>query len=345
MLDLKQLQDIERFLEFCIHDASAKNNIVTLTRGDGRKFTMASKGKKGLQGPQGESAYDLAVKLGKTDLNLDAWLESLKGERGDKGITGIRGKRGPQGNPGSFPVFNVSASVFTDPNQEPSLTVSDVHNGEQSLFFSLPKQENTVWLFGMPYQIQEGTFSIGEPETDAKAVLQYHSAYLWLLNVTVPAGIQEYNDYSVVTPDINLLVNYDDVEKPVVETSDIRASGVWQKDVTLTIPKGPEGDKGVRGKQTTTTVKDATALFKTVTAVEEIQDPGQGFCAIAFPCSMQKTKGKATGWSWRTTAETFQQIYFKGTYNALKNGWYYRQGPPDGLVAESEDTGWIKSSF
>ena len=345
MLDLKQVRDIERFLEFCIHDASVKNNVVTLIRGDGQKFTVASKGPKGYQGPQGDSAYDLAVQLGKTDLDLDAWLESLKGAVGDRGPAGVRGEKGPQGNPGTFPVFNVSASVFVNPDQEPSLTISDVLNGEQSLFFSLPKQDNTVWLFGMPYNIEEGNFTIGEPDTNAKAVLRYEHAYLWLMDVTIPAGIQEYNDYSVVTPDINLLVNYDNVEEPVIETEDTRASGLWKKDVTLTIPKGPAGDKGPRGPQTTSTIKNATSLFKTVTDPDEVQDPGQGFCTIAFPCAIQNINGKAAGWSWRTTTETFQQILFKGTRITTKNGWYYRQGPPQGLVAESEDKGWIKSSF
>jgi len=345
MTRLKQLQDVNRLLEYCVSDATVKDNVVTLTRGDGKKFTIATKGKRGLTGDKGDSAYDLAVKLKKTNKTLEAWLESFKGATGDKGPAGDRGPTGPKGSTGLFPTFSVSATTYSDNDQQPSLTVSDVIGGNQTLSFSLPEQENTSWMFGMPYQIEAGEVTISEPDSTAAATLDPHSAYLWILNVTIPGGIQECNDYSVVAPDIKLLVDYDNVKEPLISLEDAKSSGLWSVSAKLVIPRGPTGDQGPRGDQTTATAKNATALFSVISDIKEIQDPGQGFSTIAFPCTIKGTKGWATGWSWRTTLETFQQVIFRGTATTARDGLYYRQGPPVGVTAESEDKGWIKTFF
>jgi hypothetical protein len=60
----------------------------------------------GKKGPQGFSAYELAVRSGFLG-TLEAWLESLgatpgeKGEKGDQGIPGANGTNGTNGTNGA----------------------------------------------------------------------------------------------------------------------------------------------------------------------------------------------------------------------------------------------------
>lgn len=53
----------------------------------------------GVEGPPGQSAYEIAVKHG-FEGDEEAWLESLKGEQGPPGRNGADGAEGPQGPPG-----------------------------------------------------------------------------------------------------------------------------------------------------------------------------------------------------------------------------------------------------
>jgi len=60
---------------------------------------------EGLKGPQGDSAYEVAVQAGYVGTK-EEWLASLKGEQGEQGpqgeqgIQGEHGEQGPQGEPG-----------------------------------------------------------------------------------------------------------------------------------------------------------------------------------------------------------------------------------------------------
>ena len=78
------------------------NTIVTFTDNSQIVINGGKKGDNGLQGPQGESAYQVAVDAGYVGSESE-WLASLKGEKGDqgpKGDPGEQGLQGPKGDPG-----------------------------------------------------------------------------------------------------------------------------------------------------------------------------------------------------------------------------------------------------
>ena len=78
------------------------NTIVTFTDNSQIVVNGGKKGNDGLQGPQGKSAYQVAVDDGYVGSESE-WLASLKGEKGDqgpKGESGKPGKQGPKGEPG-----------------------------------------------------------------------------------------------------------------------------------------------------------------------------------------------------------------------------------------------------
>ena len=78
------------------------NTIVTFTDNSQIVINGGKKGDNGLQGPQGKSAYQVAVASGFVGSESE-WLASLKGEKGDqgpKGEPGEPGKQGPKGDPG-----------------------------------------------------------------------------------------------------------------------------------------------------------------------------------------------------------------------------------------------------
>ena len=78
------------------------NTIVTFTDNSQIIINVGKKGDNGLQGPQGESAYQVAVDAGYVGSESE-WLASLKGEKGDqgpKGDPGEQGLQGPKGDPG-----------------------------------------------------------------------------------------------------------------------------------------------------------------------------------------------------------------------------------------------------
>ena len=78
------------------------NTIVTFTDNSQIVINGGKKGDNGLQGIQGESAYQVAVDAGYVGSESE-WLASLKGEKGDqgpKGDPGEQGIQGPKGDPG-----------------------------------------------------------------------------------------------------------------------------------------------------------------------------------------------------------------------------------------------------
>ena len=84
------------------HFDSDGNTIVTFTDNSQIVINGGKKGDNGLQGPQGKSAYQVAVDAGYVGTESE-WLASLKGEKGDqgpKGEPGEQGVQGPKGEPG-----------------------------------------------------------------------------------------------------------------------------------------------------------------------------------------------------------------------------------------------------
>ena len=75
------------------------NTIVTFTDNSQIVINGGKKGDNGLQGPQGESAYQVAVAAGYVGSESE-WLASLKGEKGDQGPKGDPGEQGLQGPKG-----------------------------------------------------------------------------------------------------------------------------------------------------------------------------------------------------------------------------------------------------
>ena len=84
------------------HFDSDGNTIVTFTDNSQIVINGGKKGNDGSQGPQGESAYQVAVDAGYVGSESE-WLASLKGEKGNqgpKGEPGEPGKQGPKGDSG-----------------------------------------------------------------------------------------------------------------------------------------------------------------------------------------------------------------------------------------------------
>ena len=84
------------------HFDSDGNTIVTFTDNSQIVINAGKKGNNGLQGPQGKSAYQVAVDAGYVGSESE-WMASLKGEKGDqgpKGDPGEQGLQGPKGDPG-----------------------------------------------------------------------------------------------------------------------------------------------------------------------------------------------------------------------------------------------------
>jgi len=68
---------------------------------------------EGKIGPEGKSAYQVAVQNGFTGTEKE-WLQSLKGEQGPAGPQGERGEKGEQGDPGPNNIYDGLDSDATD---------------------------------------------------------------------------------------------------------------------------------------------------------------------------------------------------------------------------------------
>ena len=84
----------------------------------------------GVNGVNGDSAYDIAVKNG-FDGSESEWLETLKGEQGEQGIQGIQGEKGEtgakgdKGDKGETGAQGVGVSKVEITNNELVITLSD----------------------------------------------------------------------------------------------------------------------------------------------------------------------------------------------------------------------------
>jgi len=83
-----------------------------------------------IRGPEGKSAYDLAVENG-FEGTMEEWIESLKGE------TGPRGPEGPQGPPGQ----DADLTEITEQLEQIEQTV-DTHSNNQQIHVTQTKQNN-----------------------------------------------------------------------------------------------------------------------------------------------------------------------------------------------------------
>ena len=352
MTDQKQTSSVEHLARYSIVDIKTKGTRVTLVRGDGAEFTFntmgifGSKGEtgdKGDTGPQGESAYDIAIRLGKTDKDLNGWLQSLKGSKGANGVNGKNGKDGINGKDAVLQNITFSPIVWLPYGEEPYVLFKRNDSDLVIDLFIPVGKKGMKGEEGKKNSITTGTFSAAE--TPSVEIIDNK------LNVTMPAGFtgepgRNSIGLNASAPDINLHVTYVDSKdkpsvtyegEPVVEKS-------WTKTVNIKIPRGQTGHKGARGKQGKNKTVKADAVMKIITDVEEIQDPGNGFCVIAID-NLRGFTGKAYGWSWRTRNMTFQVVRFVNTANGFYTGWWYRTGPAEGEITTDITEGWKRCSF
>ena len=116
---------LQEWDEFKEQEVTARAALFFFAKGDkGEAFTyedFTPEQLAALQGPQGDSAYDIAVQEGYVGTK-EEWIASLKGEQGPQGeqgiqgIQGIQGEQGPQGEQGVsggmlFPSMNLDAGT------------------------------------------------------------------------------------------------------------------------------------------------------------------------------------------------------------------------------------------
>lgn len=78
-------------------------NQITILKQANTDLTTQNRGVQGPDGVDGESAYDIAVRLGFTGTEQE-WLDSLKGEPGQDGTDG---KNGANGTPGGYSTIDI----------------------------------------------------------------------------------------------------------------------------------------------------------------------------------------------------------------------------------------------
>lgn len=352
MTDQKQTSTVEYLSRYSIIDIKTKGTRVTLVRGDGVEFTfntmgiIGSKGETGEQGdmgPQGESAYDIAVRLGKTDKDLNGWLESLKGRKGLDGFDGQPGANGVNGKDAVLQNISFSPVVWIPYGEKPDVILSKEDSNLIVNLYVPEGKPGDKGDIGKQNFVTAGTFTAAE--TPAIDIVNNE------LNVTMPAGFTGEPGRNSIgldasAPDIDFNVSYVDSngKKSVTQEGEAVVGQSWTKTVNVKIPKGETGDRGARGKQGKNKTVKADAVMKIITDVEEIQDPGMGFCVIAID-NLRGFTGKAYGWSWRTTKMTFQVVRFVNTTNGFYTGWWYRTGSAVGDIADSITEGWKRCSF
>lgn len=342
MLQLKQTTGLDYLLRYAINNISTDTQMIMLTRNDkkivsfktnGIAGVIGEDGEPGDQGIAGESAYDIAVRLGKTDKGLEEWLLSLKGDVGPSGIDGKDGKD-------KFIVsktlncdITTESIVWLKPEEKPvGQVIQDI------LFLQVP----TVKVKTIKHDLLTGEFTVGEK---AKVTIVNDR-----LNVTVPAGKpgiagKDNKGKDTAAPMIDLTVSYikNDKEPVVVCSGKPTGEKFWKKKVRIKIPKGKTGETGPRGKQGKNKSIVASSVMKTLTGLE-VQDPGFGFSCIRMD-NFAKYNGTANGWSWRTKDITFQLVYFVDNSNGFWTGWWYRTGPAVGPVAKEITRGWERCKF
>lgn len=352
MLKQKQTTTLDYLSRYRIKDILIDDDIVTLVRGDDVTFsfntqgvsgTKGDTGPKGDTGEPGESAYETAVKLGKTTDPQDVWLQSFKGPKGPKGDNGVNGTDGTDGKNGALPQIMMDTVRWLPHDADPYVTVKNEDNvctislgipigatGEKGLDSNRP-------------DIGTGVYTVGQPGTNAAVSIVDNK-----LNITVPQGDTGDKGFDSVgleayAPTLDIMVNYvgSDQEPSVSCSGDPVTEQPWIKKITVNIPHGETGEQGPRGEQGEDRIKTAPAVFKIVTAEDEVQNPGRGFSVISVD-NLGGFSGKAYGWCWRTNAKTLQVVRFVNKSNGYYTGWWYRTGPATGLVDSTITTGWKK---
>lgn len=342
MLQLKQTTGLDYLLRYAVNSIRTDTQTVTLTRNDSKVISFKTNGIEGVggedgepgdQGLPGESAYDIAIRLGKTDKSLEKWLLSLKGDIGPKGIDGKDGKDRFIVNQNLNCDITAAPVVWLRPGEKLAGSIED-----NILFLKLP----TIKVKTVKHDLLTGEFSVGEK---AEVTIVNDK-----LNVTVAAGKpgiagKDNIGKDTAAPMIDLAVSYvkDDKKPVVICTGTPTGDKFWTKKVRIKIPRGKTGEVGPRGKQGKSKAVVAPSVMKTLIGLE-IQDPGLGFSCIKMD-NFAGYRGTANGWSWRTKDMTFQLVYFVDETNGFWTGWWYRTGPAVGLVAKEITRGWERCKF
>lgn len=352
MLKQKQTTTLGYINRYRIKDIKIDGTVVTLVRGDGITFsfdtlgisgTKGDTGLKGRTGEQGESAYDIAIRLGKTTESLEAWLQSFKGPKGEKGNDGIDGINGTNGKDGTLPNIMMNPIEWLPHNGEPYATVN---NEENTCTISLGIPVGVTGEKGEDSSkpdIKAGSYTMGLPGTMAAVSIVDNK-----LNVTVPQGdTGDKGTDSIGTDAYAPTLDIKTVYVPSDQEPSVFCSGTpvteqpWTKNITVYIPRGETGDKGPRGDQGEFKIKTAPATFKIITKESDIQDPGKGFSVISIN-KLGGFSGKSYGWCWRNDSMTLQVVYFVNSPSNYYTGWWYRTGPATGTVSDTIATGWKK---
>ena len=350
MLKPKQTTTLDYVSRYRIKDIKINGDIVTLVRGDNISFSFNTKGisgtkgdtgPKGDTGERGESAYDIAVRTGKTTADLETWLKSFKGPKGPSGANGTNGVNGLNGKDGVLPQISMSPVTWLPYGTKPYVTVNNEENVcTITLGIPVGKTGKKGADSNKP-DITTGTYTVGKAGSDAAVSLVDNK-----LSVTVPAGDRgskgtDSTGTIAYAPFLDIKVDYcDHDEEPSVSYSGDSAKGQpWTKTITVKVPRGETGDKGIRGEQGDSKPVSAPATFKIITDEAEVQDPGQGFSVISVN-KLGGFSGKAYGWCWRTADITLQVVRFINKPNGYYTGWWYRTGPATGQVSTDIRTGW-----
>lgn len=352
MLEHKQSYTLDYLKRYSIRDIKVENTKVILIRGDGEEYSINTTGVidgvavKGPQGPvgdkgsQGESAYDIAVRLKKTNKTVDKWLASLTGDKGFTGSQGKSGRRGKDGKDAVAPRINFERLEWLYPDQEPYISFNRTSNYNYSLKIGVPGgAQGQPGKDGIQNNISAGTYTIGK---EGVVTLDNN-----VLNITVPSAItgepgRDSRGLNAFAPSLDITVDYTgyDQEASVRTKGEPVLGSSWTKEIVFTVPRGETGDKGPRGEQgADKPVPNSPAVLKIISDIKEIQDPGKGFCIIAID-NLAGFQGKAYGYSWRTDISTFQAVNFVDTINGFRSGWWYRTGPAVGNVDKSITEGW-----
>lgn len=342
MLQLKQTTGLDYLLRYAVNSIRTDTQTVTLTRNDGKVISFKTNGIEGVggedgepgdQGLSGENAYDIAIRLGKTDKSLEEWLLSLKGDIGPKGIDGKDGKDRFIVNQNLNCDIAAAPVVWLGPGEKLAGSIED-----NILFLELP----TIKVKTVKHDLLTGEFTVGEK---AEVTIVNNK-----LNIIVPVGKpgiagkdKKGKDMAAPMIDLDVLSVESNKDPTVVCLGTPTGEKFWTKKVKVKIPKGKTGDVGPRGKQGKSKAVIAPSIMKALTGLE-VQDPGLGFSCIRMD-NFAGYHGIANGWSWRTKDMTFQLVYFVDSTNGFWTGWWYRTGPAIGPVAKEITRGWERCKF
>lgn len=361
MPEIKQIQDLGDLLQHVITDISIGKDNISFTRSDGIEYEIslpepesgeAGEDTPGVKGSSGESAYDIAMRLGMTeDIGIEEWLKSFKGEAGANTPNGIDAEDPTDGIDGSiYPIEFKSLSWLLAGN-EPEFTLEkkgDIYEMRLGIPLNFVGKDGadaikpTLTMGDVVLSEIEGVEASGYLETDNDKDYE--------LFLTIPRGdvgpVREaLSGKNAWAPKIIVTTEYVGNEEPlrVIKSDDVGIVGEpWTQRFTVQIPRGLPADEGPMGYQGNKNGVNSDAVFKLISVPEYIQNPGAGFsCFTADIFGDQKTV--AYGYCWRLADITKQICRVMGRDgHDYREGWYYRTGPGDREISSKITEGWIK---